>query len=154
MRFRTVMLAGLVALASTQASSAADAAYDRRFGDLILHDFDGKAIWELQAMCAGYHRATAAYWTAEGRRDRARAAQVASAQATNRVVDQLSRDRGLTDRNEAIRLAAASEQVGVRVTQAALAKDRTSVDGQWNFWRTACMQADRAFFAARGGIEQ
>lgn len=37
-------------------------------------------------MCAGFHRATASWWVAKGKPDRARAEQVASARATNRVV--------------------------------------------------------------------
>ena len=141
-------LAVLSLLAAAQPAAGADRIYDRRFGSLILYDFDGRAIWELQAMCAGFHRATAAYWVERGRSDRARAARVASAQATNRVVLQLKRDRGIDSRNEAIRLAAASEQVGWRITRAALDKDDTSEDGQWNYWRSFCTEADRAFFAA------
>jgi len=149
MREGVLALAALLAVAGAQPATAADRTYDRRFGSLILYDFDGRAIWELQAMCAGFHRATASYWSERGRRDRARAAEVASAQATNRVVQQLKRDRGIDSRNEAIRLAAASEQVGWRVTRKALAKDDTSEDGQWNYWRSFCTEADRVFFASQ-----
>ena len=151
MHRRLLTLASGAALSVATPALPADAVFDRRAGDLILHDFHGRPIWELQAMCAGFHRATAAYWTDKGRQDRARKAKVASAQATNRVVVQLRRDRQITVRDEAIRLAAAYEQVGWRVTRTALAKDGVDEDGQWNFWRSACDEVDRAFFAQAGG---
>lgn len=139
--------AAVIAIAAcATSSSAADRIYDHREGDLILTGFTGKTYWEVQAMCAGFHRATASWWTEKGRQDRARSEQIASAQATNRVVLQLRRDRGLADRNEAIRLAAASEQVGWRLTRTALEKDGVDVDGEWNFWRSFCVRADQAFF--------
>jgi len=149
MKHMTLALAGVLALASVSPAAAEDALYDKRFGSLILADFHGKAIWELQAMCAGYHRATASYFSEQGKRDLARRAEVASAQATNRVALQLKHDRGLS-RAEAIRLAAAYEQVGVRVTQRALAKDGHDQDGQWNYWKSFCADADRVFFAQTG----
>ncbi|HYE43757.1 MAG TPA: hypothetical protein VEA15_10225 [Caulobacteraceae bacterium] len=151
MHRRFLTCAAACALALAAPAAAADATFDRKAGDLILHDFHGRPIWELQAMCAGFHRATAAYWTGKARPDRARKAKVSSAQATNRVVVQLRRDRQITDRNEAVRFAAASEQVGWRVTGRALAKDGTDEDGQWSFWRSACDEVDRAFFAQTGG---
>ncbi len=152
MRSRFLVLAAALSLAAAaQPASGADTVFKATYKDLMLEDFDGRAIWELQAMCAGFHRATAAYWTGKGRRDRAREAQVASARATNRVVHQLKRDRALGDRNEAIELAAPSEQVGWRITNEALAKDGVSQDGQWNFWRSACIEVDRAFFAVNQG---
>lgn len=141
-----ISMSAMAVAASATPSPAADRIYERREGDLILTGFDGKTHWEVQAMCAGFHRATASWWVAKGKPDRARAEQVASARATNRVVLQLRRDRGLNDRSEAINLAAASEQVGWRVTQTALAKDGTDVDGEWNFWRSFCVRADQAFF--------
>lgn len=147
MTARLACLAGLVVLGLAVPAVAGDRLYDRRAGDLILTDFHGKTHWEVQAMCAGFHRATAAYWSEKGKRDRARREQVASAQATNRVVLQLQRDRGQIARNEAIELAAPSEQVGWRLTQSALAKDGPDEDGEWNFWRSFCVQADQAYFS-------
>lgn len=146
MHLRLAALAGLAILGAAAPAAAGDRLYHRQDGDLILTDFEGKTYWEVQAMCAGFHRATAAYWLDRGRRDRARLEQIASAQATNRVVVQLQRDRGAMERSEAIRLAAPSEQVGWRVTHAALAKDGADQDGEWNFWRNFCVEADRAFF--------
>jgi hypothetical protein len=146
MTFRLAALAVIATLTVATPSAAADRLYDRHDGDLILTDFEGKTYWEVQAMCAGFHRATAAYWLDRGKRDRARLEQIASAQATNRVVLQLRRDRGPMERNEAILLAAPSEQVGWRVTRAALSKDGVDQDGEWNFWRNFCVEADRAFF--------
>lgn len=151
MHRQLLTLASVAALGAATPALPADATFDRRAGDLILHDFHGRPIWELQAMCAGFHRATAAYWTERDRPDRARRAKVASAQATNRVVVQLRRDRQIALRDDAIRLAAAYEQVGWRVTQTALTKDGVDEDGQWNFWRSACDEVDRAFFAQAGG---
>jgi hypothetical protein len=147
MNLRLATLAGVVVLGLAAHADAADRIYDRRQGDLILTDFHGKAFWEVQAMCAGFHRATAAYWMDRGSTGQARSEKVASAQATNRVVLQLRRDRGITDRSEAVRLAAASEQVGWRATRKALDKDGADQDGEWNFWRSFCVQADQAFFA-------
>jgi hypothetical protein len=143
---RLLAFASLAILGAATPAAASDRIYDRRDGDLILTDFQGKAYWEVQAMCAGFHRATAAYWLDRGRRDRARLEQIASAQATNRVVVQLQRDRGAIDRSDAILMAAPSEQVGWRMTHAALAKDGDGPDGEWNFWRNFCFEADRAFF--------
>lgn len=143
---RLAALAGLAFLGVAGPATAADRIYDRHDGDLILADFQGKTYWEVQALCAGFHRATAAYWLGQGKRDKARLEQIASAQATNRVVLQLQRDRGSMARSDAIRLAAPSEQVGWRVTHAALTKDGVDQDGEWNFWRNFCVEADRAFF--------
>jgi hypothetical protein len=141
--FTVLMCAAVVAATP---AVAADRIYDRHDGDLILTDFDGKTYWEVQAMCAGFHRATASYWLDRGRSDRSRLEQIAAAQATNRVVLQLRRDRGLEDRAEAISLAAPSEQVGLRITRKALAKDGVDQDGQWAFWRNVCVKADKAWF--------
>lgn len=143
---RLAVLAGLAILAVAPPAGAADRLYDRHDGELILTDFHGKTYWEVQAMCAGFHRATAAYWLERDKRDKARLEQIASAQATNRVVLQLQRDRGTMARSEAVQLAAPSEQVGWRLTLAALAKDGADQDGEWNFWRNFCVEADRAFF--------
>ena len=138
-----------VVLASALALSGAAAAGDRLFvntdDESILTDFDGRAVWELQAMCAGHHRATAAYWQGRGRADRARTARISSARATDDVVAQLRRDRNITDRGEAIQSAASYEQVGYRVTEQALARDGVSPDGRWNFWRSVCIAARRVY---------
>lgn len=140
-----------VVLASALALSGVAAAGDRLFvntdDESILTDFDGRAMWELQAICAGHHRATAAYWQSRGRGDRADAARAQAAATTDDVVAQLRSDRGLTDRNEAVRTAAAVEQVGYRATQKALARDGVSPDGRWNFWRSVCVAAKRAYRA-------
>jgi hypothetical protein len=146
MMMRLAALASLAILGAAAPAAAADRIYDRREGELILADFHGKTYWEVQALCAGFHRATAAYWLDRGKRDKARLEQIASAQATNRVVVQLQRDRGFMERSEAVSLAAPSEQVGWRLTRAALAKDGADEDGEWNFWRNFCVEADRAFF--------
>ena len=144
---RRMILAGVIVLGMGAQALAADRLYDRHDGDLILSDFEGKTYWEVQAMCAGFHRATASYWDGRGKTQKARLEQISAAQATNRVVLQLRRDRGINDRSEAIRLAAASEQVGWRVTSEALAKDDADQDGEWAFWRSFCVKADAAFFA-------
>jgi hypothetical protein len=131
------------ALLAAGSAGAADLVYRNSDSASILTDFDGRAVWELEALCAGHYRATAAYWTARGKADRARAARVQSAAATNDVVSQLERDRGITDRNEALHVGAPVEQVGFRVTEKALARDAVSPDGEWNYWRSVCKAANR-----------
>lgn len=146
---RTRLYAAVLAFALAL-SGVADAG-DRLFVNVddksILSDFDGRAVWELQAMCAGHYRATAAYWSTRGRAERSRAARLQAAAATDDVVAQLRIDRGLTDRNEAIRTAAAVEQVGFRASEKALARDGVSPDGRWNFWRSVCLAAKRVYQA-------
>lgn len=147
MRSHLAALSIVVAIGASGPASAGDRIFHNTDDESILTDFDGRAVWELQAMCAGHHRATAAYWKGRGKSERAHEARAASARATNDVVTQLRRDRAITDRNEAIRTAAAVEQVGYRLTEAALARDGVSPDGRWNFWRSVCLAAKRVYQA-------
>lgn len=142
-RFTVLMVAA--ALAAGGPAAAADRLFQNTDDESILTDFDGRAVWELQAMCAGHHRATADYWKGRARAERARAAQLSSAQATDDVVAQLRRDRAIADRDQAIGTAASYEQVGYRLTQQALARDGVSPDGRWNFWRSVCVAARRVY---------
>ena len=44
-------------------------------------------------------------------------------------------------------MVTATSPPGWRTTNTALEKDGTDRDGQWNFWRNVCVEADRVFFA-------
>ena len=147
MKARVTALALALALTAVGPSAAGDRIFHNTDEESILTDFDGRAVWELQALCAGHHRATAAYWNGRGRKDRSRTAQLSSARTTDEVVAQLRRDRGITDRSEAINTAAPAEQVGYRVTEQALARDGVAPQGRWNFWRSVCIAAKRVYQA-------
>jgi hypothetical protein len=141
-------LRALVCIAAIAAAAgpalAADLLFHAGDGEEILANFDGKPYWELQAMCAGHHGATANYFARQGERAKASASEAAGVAALNDAVRQIRHDRNL-DEAAATKVAEPIVQVGGRATAEALRTEGTRADGRWNYWRSFCIDAGTAF---------
>lgn len=141
--FRTLgCVAMLVAAASP--ALAADQIFHAEDNEVILDSFDGRAFWELQAICAGHHGATANFLARRGETARASAAEAAGVAAFDDAVRQIRADRGI-GANDATKIAEPVVQVGGRVSARALRADGMATNGQWNYWRSFCLDAKVAF---------
>ncbi len=150
MRVLTTAAAAALVVATAgaaPAAAAADLIFTKDQGEEILSTFDGKPWWQMQAYCAGFHGATANYFDRQGERSRAKAAEAAGVDALNTAVRQLMRDRGVSAA-EATKLAESAVQVGGRTTAQALNQDGTASFGQWNYWRSFCIDAKAAYVRA------
>ena len=141
--FRTLVCVAMV-LAAASPALAADQIFHPEENEVILETFDGRAYWELQAMCAGYHGATANYLARRGDSVGAGASEAAGVAAFDDAVRLIRHDRGV-DANAATKLAEPVVQVGGRVTAKGLRQDGMAVNGQWNYWRSFCLDAKVAF---------
>lgn len=131
-------------LAAASPALAADQIFHPEESEVILETFDGRAYWELQAICAGHHGATANYFARQGERAKASAAEAAGVAAFDAAVRQIRHDRGI-DANAATKLAEPVVQVGGRVTARGLRENGLASNGQWNYWRSFCIDANIAF---------
>ena len=141
--FRTLVCAAML-LSAASPALAADQIFHPAENEVILETFDGRAFWELQAVCAGYHGATANYFASRGDTAKANASEAAGVKAFAAAVRQIRHDRGV-DAPAATKLAEPIVQVGGRVTAKGLREDGMAANGQWNYWRSFCIDADVAF---------
>ena len=141
--FRTLACVAMM-LAAASPALAADQIFHPEENEVILDSFDGRAYWELQAICAGHHGATANYFARRGESARASASEAAGVAAFDDAVRQIRADRGI-DANAATRIAEPIVQVGGRLTAKGLREDDLASGGQWNYWRSFCIDAKTAF---------
>ena len=141
--FRTLGCVAMI-LAAASPALAADQIFHPEENEAILDTFDGRAYWELQAYCAGYHGATANHLARIGETARASASEAAGVEAFDAAVSQIRHDRGI-DANAATKIAEPIVQVGGRVTARTLREDGMSSTGRWNYWRSFCLDAKVAF---------
>ena len=143
---RTLALAAML-LAAASPALAAEQIFHEADGPEILSDFDGKPIWQLQAVCAGFHGATANYWARNRDPAKASASEAAGVAALDQAIAKIRRDRGL-DEAAATRMANSIVTVGGRAIAEILREDgipSSSAGGRWNYWRSFCIDAKDTF---------
>lgn len=143
---RTLAMAAML-LAAASPALAAEQIFHETDGPEILSDFDGKPIWQLQAVCAGFHGATANYYARTREPAKASASEAAGLAALNQAVAKIRRDRGL-DEAAATRVAEPIVTVGGRAIAEILREDgipASGVAGRWNYWRSFCIDAKDTF---------
>ena len=125
---------------------AAEQLFNKGDGPEILSDFDGKPLWELQAVCAGFHGATANSYQRNGDAAKASASEAAGVAALNDAVAKIRHDRSL-DEAAATRVAEPIVTTGGRAIAEILRADGASVrpDSRWNYWRSLCIDARSTF---------
>jgi hypothetical protein len=131
-------------LAAASPAIAADQLFHAEDGPEILSTFDGKPVWQLQAMCAGFHGATANYWDKRGESAKAKASELAGVAALTDAVQKIERDRKVSE-TEAVAAANEIVTVGGKAVTEMLRVDGTSTTGRWNYWRSFCMDASDTF---------
>jgi hypothetical protein len=140
---RMLALATMV-LAAAGPALAADQIYHKADGPVILDTFDGKPIWELQAVCAGFHGATANYYQRHGDTAAARASEAAGVMAFDEAVAKIRRDRDLSEA-DAAKVATPVVTHGGRSFAQALRRQGMDDQSRWNYWRSFCGDAQDTF---------
>lgn len=139
------VLACAAALASAAAPAlSADLVFRKEQGPLILETFDGRPYWEMQAFCAGVHGASANWFSRRGDLTRSQGHEKEALGAFQDAVSRLRRDRGISEA-AATRLVEPVVQMGGRRTAEALRVSGLDVKGQWNYWRSFCVDAKAAY---------
>ena len=142
---RALGLASMIVAAATPAL-AAEQIFHKGDGPEILSEFDGKPLWQLQAVCAGFHGATANYYARMGETAAAKAAEAAGVAALNDAVIKIRRDRSL-NQADAEKVAQSIVVIGGRATAQILRSDGigTGPGNRWNYWRSFCIDAKDTF---------
>ena len=90
-------------LAAASPALAADQIFHPEESEVILETFDGRAYWELQAICAGHHGATANYFARQGERAKAEQKDMRDANTIRRDGAQARDDARARDAGERLR---------------------------------------------------
>ncbi|MBX7247933.1 MAG: hypothetical protein K1X35_02665 [Caulobacteraceae bacterium] len=138
------VLACVAAIVAAGPAAAAEQVFHADDGPEILSTFDGKPLWQLQAMCAGFHGATANYYARVGETAKAKASEAAGLAALNDAVDKIEHDRNVTEK-EAMQTANQVVTVGGRAVAEMLRIEGTAPTGRWNYWRSFCIDARDTF---------
>jgi len=147
MKSLRTLACALVALAVAAGPAlATEQLFHKADGPEILSDFDGKPLWQLQAVCAGFHGATANYYQRNGEAAKASASEAAGVAALNDAVAKIRRDRNLDDA-AATKVAEPIVTVGGRAIAEILRTDGvpSNGSGRWNYWRSFCIDAKATF---------
>ena len=144
-----ILAAAAMLTAAAAPATAADLIFKAEGKPEILASFDGRPYWEIQAYCAGFHGATANWYSRSGETSKASASEQAGVAAFTRSVARLRSDRGI-DEKTAVPLVESALRVGGRRTTEALRADGMHVRSQWNYWRSFCIDAEAYFLRTAG----